>query len=61
VLGERIEPREIDMGYAFCVSGWFLRRARVRVGLDARLVLIVQADMPLAALGVTLGGDAVSW
>jgi hypothetical protein len=61
VLGERIEPREIDMGYAFGVAGWLLMRHRVRIGAEARVVLVVESDMPILALGATIGGDAISW
>jgi hypothetical protein len=61
VLGETITPTELDGGYMFAVSGWFLVRSRVRVGLEARLGLIVEADMPMLALGATIGGDALTW
>jgi hypothetical protein len=61
VLGETITPAELDGGYLFAVSGWFLVRSRVRVGLEGRLGLIVEADIPMAAVGVTIGGDALTW
>ncbi|MCK6532216.1 MAG: hypothetical protein L6Q84_04515 [Polyangiaceae bacterium] len=61
VLGQTVTPSELDGGYLFAVSGWFLRQARVRVGAEARLGLIVEADTPLFALGATLGGDALTW
>jgi hypothetical protein len=61
VLGQTITPSELDGGYMFGVSGWFLVRSRVRVGLDARVGLIVEADTPLLALGATIGGDALTW
>lgn len=61
VLGETISPTELDGGYMFAVSGWFLMRSRVRVGLEARLGLIVEADLPFLAVGATLGGDALTW
>jgi hypothetical protein len=61
VLGETVTPSELDGGYLMAVSGWLLRQSRVRVGLEARLGLVVEADLPLAALGVTLGGDALTW
>lgn len=61
VLGETITPSELDGGYVFALSGWFLMRSRVRVGLEARLGLIVEADLPFLALGATVGGDALTW
>ncbi len=61
VLGETITTSELDGGYMFAASGWFLLRSRVRVGLEARLGLIVEADIPLLALGATIGGDALTW
>ncbi len=61
VLGETITANELDGGYMFAASGWFLLRSRVRVGLEARLGLIVEADIPLLTLGATIGGDALTW
>ena len=61
VLGETITPSELDGGYLFAVSGWFLVRSRVRVGLEGRLGLIVEADVPMLALGATIAGDALTW
>lgn len=61
VLGETVTPSELNGGYMFAASGWLLRQSRLRVGLEARVGLIVEADTPLFALGATLGGDALTW
>jgi hypothetical protein len=59
VLGRTVDPSEIDMGYAFALSGFVVRGARLKVGLQARLGVIVEADLTFASLGIVLTGDAL--
>ena len=63
-----LDQLDVDLGLRrgsrlrlLAVSAWFLLRSRVRVGLEGRLGLIVEADIPMATLGATIGGDALTW
>ena len=61
VLGVTISPTEIDYGYSLSVAGFLYDSGRLRIGADAHLFLIAEAETANVALGVTVAGDAVSW
>jgi hypothetical protein len=61
VLGITITPTELDYGYSLSVSGFFYDSGRLRIGADAHLFLISEAETASVALGLTVAGDAVCW
>ena len=50
---------ELDFGYVASASVYPLVRDRFRVGVEARVGLVVEAQVGFLAVGVTLGGDAI--
>lgn len=61
VLGQTISPRESDMGYLVGLRGTLLRGSRLEIGAEARAGFILEADTIVASLGLTLGGDALTF
>lgn len=59
--GERSTVSELDFGYVVGASAFPLVRDRLRVGVEARAGLIVEAQTALASVGLTIGGDAVTF
>jgi hypothetical protein len=59
VLGQTVHAAEFDFGYAFSLGGVLVRRGRFRMGVEARLVLIVDASFTAASIGTTIGYDAL--
>jgi len=60
-LGARSTVSELDFGYVASASVYPLVRDRFRVGFEARVGLVVEAQTGFIALGATLGGDAISF
>jgi hypothetical protein len=52
---------ELDFGYVASATAYPLVRGRVRIGIEARVGLIVEAQTGFISLGATLGGDAISF
>jgi hypothetical protein len=61
VLGITIVPTELDYGYSLSAAGFLYDSGRLRIGVDAHLFLIAEAETASVAFGLTLAGDAVSW
>jgi hypothetical protein len=61
VLGVTITPTELDYGYSLSLAGFLYDSGRLRIGADAHLFLIAEAETASVALGLTVAGDAVSW
>jgi hypothetical protein len=61
VLGITITPTELDYGYSLSVAGFFYDSGRMRIGADAHLFLIAEAETASVAFGFTVAGDAVCW
>jgi hypothetical protein len=61
VLGDTLATSELDMGYVLAFGGWVWESARVRIGAELRGDFIVQASTTFATLGLTVGGDAITW
>ena len=59
--GERSTVNEIDFGYVVGVAVYPVVERRIRVGLSARAALMVEAEIPVLSIGLTLGGDALSF
>ena len=55
----RSTTSELDFGYFVGLAGYPLVRERLRIGLEARAGLVVEAEVPFFSIGATLGGDAV--
>lgn len=52
---------ELDFGYLAGASVYPIVRDRFRLGIEARVGLIVEAQVGFVAAGLTLGGDAISF
>jgi hypothetical protein len=61
VAGQEANTGELDMGYAFALSGFFVRTSRVRVGLEGRLLTIPKAGTTMVTVGPTFGADVLNW
>ena len=59
--GARSTVSELDFGYLAGASVYPLVRDRWRVGIEARVGLVVEAQIGFLSLGATLGGDAISF
>jgi hypothetical protein len=59
--GERSTVSERDFGYMAGASVYPLVRERIRVGFQARVGLVVEAQTGFLCFGATLGGDAVTF
>jgi hypothetical protein len=59
--GARATVSELDFGYVAGATFYPLLRDRVRVGVEARVGLVVEGQVGFIALGATLGGDAISF
>ena len=59
VLGQTARAAELDLGYAFSLGGFLLIRDRFRIGIEGRLVMIVDASMTALSIGTTIGWDPV--
>lgn len=57
--GETAHAAELDLGYAFSIGGFLLKRDRFRIGLEGRLLVIADASMTAGSLGLTIGFDPV--
>jgi len=59
--GARSTVSELDFGYVASAAVYPLVRDRFRVGIEARVGLIVEAQTGFLSFGATLGGDAISF
>ena len=59
--GVRSTVSELDFGYVAGAAVYPLVRDRFRVGVEARVGLVVEAQTGFLSLGATLGGDAISF
>lgn len=59
--GARSTVSELDFGYLAGATVYPLVRDRFRVGVEARVGLVVEAQTGFLSLGATLGGDAISF
>jgi hypothetical protein len=61
VNGVKLSSTERDMGYFLGVGGYVWQSKRFKVGIEARTMLILNANIGFVSLGATASGDAVSW
>ncbi len=59
--GDTLHSTERDMGYFFGVGGYLWQSKRFKVGVEARTMLILNANIGFVSLGATVAGDAFSW
>jgi hypothetical protein len=59
--GARSTVSELDFGYVAGATFYPLLRDRVRLGIEARVGLVVEGQVGFIALGATLGADAISF
>jgi hypothetical protein len=52
---------EWDMGYSFLVAGRVFTYGRLRVGLQVRGLLIIEAEVNTLSVLLDLGFDALRW
>lgn len=61
IAGVTITPAENDLGWLASAAAYPYQRPGLRIGLEARALLISEASTAVIALGVTASGDALTW
>ncbi len=59
--GDTLRSTERDMGYFFGLGGYLLQSKRFKVGIEARTMLILNANIGFVSLGATVAGDVFNW
>ncbi len=60
-LGVNNRSSEGDIGYMLSLAGFPVRWRRFEVGVEARAVFVVEAELTTVSLGFTIGGDVFRW
>lgn len=61
VLGQTLSSHELDMTYSAAVAGALIRQPRFQVGLEGRLLMIIEGQTWVGTLGLTVGADFLRW
>jgi hypothetical protein len=61
INGVTLRSSERDMGYFLGIGGYLWQSKRFKVGIEARTMLILNANIGFVSLGVTAAGDVFSW
>jgi hypothetical protein len=61
INGDTLRSSERDMGYFLGIGGYLWKSKRFKVGIEARTMLILNANIGFVSLGATASGDAFSW
>ncbi len=61
LLGDTIRTQEVDIGYMFTLSGFFVDTAQVRLGTELRAGLTAEADIYFVSYGLTVTGRHMFW
>src|SRR5260370_41094161 len=59
--GDTLRSTERDMGYFFGLGGYLLQSKRLKVGIEARTMLILNANIGFVSLGATVAGGVLNW
>lgn len=61
VNGNSLSASEWDMGYCFSAGGFLWESARLRVGLESRVAVIIDGGTTYFSIGAIAAGDALRW
>lgn len=60
-LGVTNRVSEGDIGYVLSLAGFPVRWRRLEIGVEARAIFVVEAELTAVCLGFTMGGDLFRW